>query len=138
MTLGAPKVPLVLPPAEHVAGDVVIADIGIPLEAVDEARGAAAHLLTRDSVRALVHPRGPDAHKGDCGRVLIVAGSRGKTGAAVLAARGALASGAGWSRWRRRRACQPDRGGARRGVHDRGARRRRRRHVRPPGPWTRC
>ena len=42
VTLAAPKVPLVLPPAEHVAGDVVIADIGIPLSAVDAVEGPRA------------------------------------------------------------------------------------------------
>src|SRR3981081_3826052 len=46
-------------------------------------------------MRELVPPRTPDSHKGDYGRVLIVAGSRGKTGAAHLAAVGALGSGAG-------------------------------------------
>ncbi len=107
VTLAAPKVPLVLPPAEHVAGDVVIADIGIPLEAVAQVEGPRLHLLTRDSVRALVHPRGPDVHKGDCGHVLIVAGSRGKTGAAVLAARGALRSGAGLVTVATPAGCQP-------------------------------
>lgn len=40
-------------------------------------------------------PRGPDGHKGDYGRVLIVAGSRGMSGAAILAARAALRGGAG-------------------------------------------
>ena len=40
-------------------------------------------------------PRAPDTHKGTYGRALIAAGSRGMTGAAVLAARGALRSGAG-------------------------------------------
>jgi NAD(P)H-hydrate epimerase len=46
-------------------------------------------------MRELVTPRAPESHKGDYGRVLIVAGSRGKTGAAHLAAVGALRSGAG-------------------------------------------
>ena len=40
-------------------------------------------------------PRRPDSHKGDYGRVLIVAGAEGFTGAPVLAARAALRAGAG-------------------------------------------
>jgi len=46
-------------------------------------------------MKRLIPEREEDAHKGDCGRVLIVAGSEGMTGAAVLSARGALRSGAG-------------------------------------------
>jgi NAD(P)H-hydrate epimerase len=46
-------------------------------------------------MRELITPRAADSHKGDYGRVLIVAGSRGKSGAAHLAAVGALRSGAG-------------------------------------------
>lgn len=95
VTLGAPKVPLVLPPAEHAAGDVVVADIGIPHAVIADAEGARLYLLTRDYVRTLIEPRVPEAHKGDFGRVLVVGGSRGMTGAAVLAARGALRCGAG-------------------------------------------
>jgi NAD(P)H-hydrate epimerase len=52
-------------------------------------------LLTPEQLRDAVGPRAADAHKGDFGRVTIVAGSRGKTGAAYLAAGGALRSGAG-------------------------------------------
>src|SRR5439155_4491391 len=90
-----PKLPLVLPPGETRAGDIVIADIGIPAEVIESLDGPRIALLTRSSMRELVTPRVPDSHKGDYGRVLIVAGSRGKTGAAHLAAVGALRSGAG-------------------------------------------
>jgi NAD(P)H-hydrate epimerase len=95
VTLAAPKISLVLPPAEIRAGDIVIADIGIPLGVIDALDGPRVDLLTRGAMRELVGPRMPDSHKGDYGRVLIVAGSRGKTGAAHLSAIGALRSGAG-------------------------------------------
>ena len=95
VTLAAPKLPLVLPPAEAHAGDVVIADIGIPHDVLDGLEGPHIELLTPEQVRELVEPRTPDSHKGDFGRVTIVAGSRGKTGAAHLAAMGCLRSGAG-------------------------------------------
>ncbi len=95
VTIAAPKLPLVLPPAEGRAGDIVIADIGIPPEVLDAVEGPRVELLTRGGMRELVSPRAHDSHKGDYGRVLVVAGSRGKTGAAHLAALGALRSGAG-------------------------------------------
>ncbi len=44
---------------------------------------------------ALLPQRNPDMNKGDCGRVLVIAGSKGMTGAAALSAMGALRSGAG-------------------------------------------
>jgi len=95
VTLAAPKLPLVLPPGEAHAGDVVIADIGIPSDVLDGLEGPRIELLTPEQLRPLVEPRAPDSHKGDYGRVTIIAGSRGKTGAAHLAAAGALRSGAG-------------------------------------------
>ena len=95
VTLAAPKLPLVLPPAETHAGDIVIADIGIPNEIIEGVEGPRIDMLTRGSMRELISPRAPDSHKGDYGRVLIIAGSRGKTGAAHLAGVGALRSGAG-------------------------------------------
>ena len=95
VTLAAPKLPLVLPPAEMRAGDIVIADIGIPAEVLDSVDGPRVELLTRASMRDLLPPRSADSHKGDYGRVLVVAGSRGRTGAAHLAGAGALRSGAG-------------------------------------------
>ena len=95
VTLAAPKLPLVLPPGETNAGDIVIADIGIPAAVIEGLDGPRIELLTRGAMRELVTPRVPESHKGDFGRVLVVAGSLGKTGAAHLAAIGALKSGAG-------------------------------------------
>jgi len=95
VTLAAPKLPLVLPPGEMHAGEVVVADIGIPADVIARVDGPVVELLTQEEARSLVDPRAPDSHKGDFGRVLIIAGSRGMTGAAYLAGMGALRSGAG-------------------------------------------
>jgi NAD(P)H-hydrate epimerase len=95
VTLGAPKLPLVLPPGEGHAGNVVIADIGIPTAVIDSVDGPRLELLTREEMRELLPPRQLESHKGDYGHVLVVAGSQGKTGAAYLTATGALRSGAG-------------------------------------------
>jgi hydroxyethylthiazole kinase-like uncharacterized protein yjeF len=95
VTLAAPKLPLVLPPGEARAGNIVVADIGIPPEVIENLAGPRLELLTRDAMRQVIHPRESDSHKGDYGHVLLVGGSRGKTGAAHLAAIAALRSGAG-------------------------------------------
>jgi ADP-dependent NAD(P)H-hydrate dehydratase / NAD(P)H-hydrate epimerase len=95
VTLAAPKIPLVLMPAELRAGDIVIADIGIPVDVINAVDGPHVELLTRSGTREIVTPRAPDSHKGDFGHVLIAAGSNGKTGAAHLSGVGALRSGAG-------------------------------------------
>ena len=107
VTLAAPKIPLVLPPADAHSGDLVIADIGIPLPILDEVEGPYIEILTRERMREIVPARAADSHKGDFGRVLIVAGSFGKTGAAHLAATGALRSGAGLVTIATPRSCVP-------------------------------
>lgn len=53
------------------------------------------NLCRDDEMRKLVPQRAEDANKGSCGRIFVVAGSRGMTGAAVLAAMGALRCGSG-------------------------------------------
>jgi len=93
--MAAPKIPLILPPAESQAGDLVVADIGIPQEVIDNIEPPKIDLLTRETVLELINPRHDDAHKGDFGHVLIVAGSSGKSGAASLAGIGSIRSGAG-------------------------------------------
>jgi hydroxyethylthiazole kinase-like uncharacterized protein yjeF len=97
----------VLPPAEARAGNLIIADIGIPESVVAEVDGPWVEILTKESMRALVEPRAQDSHKGDYGRILIVAGSPGKTGAAALAGLAALRSGAGLVTVASPASCQP-------------------------------
>jgi NAD(P)H-hydrate epimerase len=75
------------------AGEVVVVPIGIPPAEV--ARDVTTFRLEAADIRRHLPRRPRHAHKGVYGRLLIVAGSLGKTGAAVLAARAALRSGAG-------------------------------------------
>jgi hydroxyethylthiazole kinase-like uncharacterized protein yjeF len=94
VTFAAPKRGLVLPPACSHVGELVVADIGIGAESL--AAASPSLFLLEDADAAVAFPRRRrGAHKGDFGHVLIVAGSLGKAGAAVLAAGGALRSGCG-------------------------------------------
>jgi NAD(P)H-hydrate epimerase len=95
VTLASPKICHILPPAQRICGELVVADIGIPEGIIDRLDGPYVEVITRGVTRALVEPRDPEAHKGEFGRVLIVAGSMGKSGAAHLTAMAALRSGAG-------------------------------------------
>jgi NAD(P)H-hydrate epimerase len=94
VTLAAPKLGQVLPPASDLGGDVLVAEIGIPARVLEAAGARAGLLEAKDAARAFpARPAG--AHKGTFGHVLVVAGSVGKTGAAALAAAAALRAGAG-------------------------------------------
>jgi NAD(P)H-hydrate epimerase len=83
---------LVWEPAATAAGDVYVAELGVPAELLP-AHVGEEHLL---AVHDLTVPQRPPAgHKGSFGHLAVVAGSPGKSGAAVLAARAALRSGVG-------------------------------------------
>ena len=86
----------------------MIADIGIPLPILDDVEGPYVELLTRERMRELVPARAADSHKGDFGRVLIVAGSLGpdRRGASGGARRAALRRRARHRSRRRDRACR--------------------------------
>jgi ADP-dependent NAD(P)H-hydrate dehydratase / NAD(P)H-hydrate epimerase len=94
VTFAAPKWGHVLPPGCDAVGELMVADIGIPTRALEKA-GFGLALLEDADVASAFPPRPPGSHKGRFGHVLVVAGSVGKTGAAVLAATGALRTGAG-------------------------------------------
>lgn len=96
VTFAAKKPCLVFSPASEFAGTVVVAPIGIPDEGLQFSdRGVRLFELDATDALAAFPRRKKDSHKGDFGHVLIVAGSVGKSGAAVLAARAAFRAGAG-------------------------------------------
>src|SRR5262249_38421894 len=84
----------VLPPACDRVGDLVVADIGIARETL-EGVGASCGLLEDEDAARAFPPRAVAAHKGTFGHVLVIAGSVGKTGAAILAGTSALRAGGG-------------------------------------------
>lgn len=97
VTFAAPKVAHVFPPAADAVGEMVVTDLGIPGRLVEDAEEADGdlHLLMGEELADLLPDREPVSHKGDYGHALIVAGSPGKAGAAILAARAAVRAGAG-------------------------------------------
>jgi NAD(P)H-hydrate epimerase len=94
ITFARPKLPHVFPPAAALCGDLHVADIGIPPEAIAAER-VDLHLLEEAALVPFLPVRRAAAHKGDFGHALVVAGSRGKGGAARLAALAALRAGCG-------------------------------------------
>lgn len=90
-TIAAPKVGLLADSATRYVGRLEL----IPLEELSPSSDGGDRLTTHHHLRALLPPRAFDSHKGNAGRLGIVAGSRGLLGAAILAATGALRGGAG-------------------------------------------
>jgi ADP-dependent NAD(P)H-hydrate dehydratase / NAD(P)H-hydrate epimerase len=94
VTFAHKKRALRTPLGETLAGRVEVVDIGIPSTLAERVGYGAAELEASDAALAVV-PRTSLSHKGSSGRVLVVAGSPGKIGAALLSAHGALRGGAG-------------------------------------------
>lgn len=94
VTMAQPKLGLFLGEGPNHCGEICVVDIGVSPACV-----AAASIRREVIIPTLVAPHFPPrpktAHKGDFGHVLIIAGSKDKMGAGLLAAHGALRSGAG-------------------------------------------
>ncbi len=93
IALAAPKLGHVLYPAAGAVGTVFLTDLGLPQSLIRQVCQEAE--LLDHHIYARLPARDPLTHKGTAGKVLVVAGSPGFTGAATLAAQGALRSGAG-------------------------------------------
>lgn len=94
ITFGLPKPALVMFPSAESAGQVVVADISIPRSTIDRME-ITGNILTPFDFPNFFQPRAPDIHKGRLGHLLILAGSPGKTGAAILGSLAAARAGAG-------------------------------------------
>lgn len=84
---------LLMPAAEHV-GEVISLDIGIPQSCFKD-EGVSLHVTEPSDVAENLPERRPDAHKGDAGHLLLIAGAPGMSGAALMTSMSALRSGAG-------------------------------------------
>ena len=94
VTLGLPKPGLFLYPGAEYAGQLTVADIGIPT-AIVTGQAIKQNIIRADMIGAILPRRSPAVHKGENGRLAVVAGSRGLSGAAAMTAEGGLRSGAG-------------------------------------------
>jgi NAD(P)H-hydrate epimerase len=94
VSFSAPKVGCILQPGSSLAGELRVIDIGVD-PAFLKFDGAPESWDAADYAESLPHPRWDD-RKGTRGRVLIIGGMPGLTGAVCLAAGGALRGGAGY------------------------------------------
>ncbi len=89
-----PKIAFFAPEANDYIGAWHVTDIGLSSEAI-AATETPFRFTTIDDIAAMVRPRSRFAHKGTCGKALLVAGSYGMMGAAVLSSRACMRSGVG-------------------------------------------
>lgn len=96
ITFTAPKIANVMPPASNLNGKLVVANIGSPTTLLDATKPQLFVSEKHDARKWLISTRySPDSFKNTHGHALVIAGSRGYTGAAVLCGNAAMRSGAG-------------------------------------------
>jgi NAD(P)H-hydrate epimerase len=95
VTFSAPKIGQLVSRDSGRVGRLLVREIGSPREWIEQTGKSPVRWLEPEEFRGLPLVRRADSHKGDYGHVLLVASSKGKSGAAILAGRGALRAGAG-------------------------------------------
>lgn len=94
VTLAYPKIGLLLYPGRDHVGDLLVRTIGYP-DPLKNSLETGLEWIDHDWVRERLPERRPTSHKGDHGHVLVLAGSRGLSGAAIMTADATLRTGAG-------------------------------------------
>lgn len=94
LTLQRPKLAFLFPENQEFIGEVRTLDIRISSEGIAKT-DSHYNILEESDIRKILRPRPPFAHKGNMGHALIIAGSYGMAGAAMLATKACLRSGAG-------------------------------------------
>jgi ADP-dependent NAD(P)H-hydrate dehydratase / NAD(P)H-hydrate epimerase len=95
VTFTAPKIGQLVSPDSACCGKLHVRDIGSPRELIEELGKGNVRWIEPQEFQHLPLVRQADSHKGRYGHVLVIAGSVGKSGAAILAGRSALRAGAG-------------------------------------------
>lgn len=94
LALQYPSLSMLLPEAGEHAGEVVVLDIGLDQKFIDEAPSPYFY-VGKEDIKHLIEKRPKFAYKNEYGHALLIAGSEGMLGAAILATDGALRSGCG-------------------------------------------
>lgn len=94
LTFGFPKLAFLLPENRFYVGEWKILDIGTHPGAIESIETPYS-LIVEEDIASVLQPRQRFAHKGSFGHALLIAGSRGKMGAAILAARSCMRTGVG-------------------------------------------
>src|SRR6478735_56161 len=94
VTFQLPKLSHVLPEYAKYTGELTVVDIGLNREFIEKAE-SQTHYVTHPDVISLLRPRKRYSHKGNYGHALLACGSMGMIGAAILATRACVKSGAG-------------------------------------------
>lgn len=93
VTFGAYKIAHIFPPASDYCGKIYLFEIGIPKELLSNL--SKLYLIDKNVLSSFLPSRNIDAHKGNFGHLVIVAGSKEKPGALSMACMGALRCGVG-------------------------------------------
>ena len=94
IAMGFPKIGCIIEPGKSYSGQINSVDIGFPNK-INQLNGIKWNIITNEYIKNILKPLSRDTHKYMQGKVLILAGSDGMTGAAYLSTMGALRSGCG-------------------------------------------